>query len=181
MFGPAKQSSHKQFRNLLLVNSDGDIIGATQIHKTYSRQMYPMWKVDGRCRQWLHHIVYIFEVWPPWPWKVKTQDFYRCTNSQNFCSFTTSTYGVMGKNVFSHIAPWWKKMELDRNSKGVVHISQWVPNTWESFNLIHWKEDWPKMITVIDVRCRFRRDGQTHNYMYAAQFAQDDYCYRCQM
>jgi hypothetical protein len=31
MFGPAKQSSHKQFRNLLLVNSDGDIIGATHI------------------------------------------------------------------------------------------------------------------------------------------------------
>jgi hypothetical protein len=31
MLGPAKQSSHKQSRNLLLVNSDGDIIGATQI------------------------------------------------------------------------------------------------------------------------------------------------------
>jgi hypothetical protein len=40
MFGPAKQSSDKQSRNLLLVNSDGDIIGATQI--AYSRQMYPM-------------------------------------------------------------------------------------------------------------------------------------------
>jgi hypothetical protein len=25
----------------------------------------------------------------------------------------------MGKNVFSHFAPWWKKTELDRNSKGV--------------------------------------------------------------
>jgi hypothetical protein len=31
MFEPAKQFSHKQSRNLLLVNSDGDIIGATQI------------------------------------------------------------------------------------------------------------------------------------------------------
>jgi hypothetical protein len=51
-----------------------------------------------------------------------------------FCSFTTSTYGVMVKNVFSHIAPWWKKTELDRNSKGVPHISQWVPKTWERFN-----------------------------------------------
>jgi hypothetical protein len=31
MFGPAKQSSNKQSRNMLLVNSDVDIIGATQI------------------------------------------------------------------------------------------------------------------------------------------------------
>jgi hypothetical protein len=28
MFGPAKQTSHKQSRNLLLVNSDSDIVGA---------------------------------------------------------------------------------------------------------------------------------------------------------
>jgi hypothetical protein len=26
-----------------------------------------------------------------------------------FCSLTTSTYGVMDKNVFSHFTPWWKK------------------------------------------------------------------------
>jgi hypothetical protein len=53
-----------------------------------------------------------------------------------FCSITTSNYGVMGQHVFSHIAPWWKKTKLDRNCKGAVHISQWVPNTWGSSNLI---------------------------------------------
>jgi hypothetical protein len=61
MFGPAKQSSHKQSRNLLLVNSDGDNVGA----------MLEM----GRCSQTEKSV------------KVKTpvarDVFFRCIHDEN--------------------------------------------------------------------------------------------------
>jgi hypothetical protein len=40
MFGPAKLSSHKQCRNLLLVTVT--LLVLLRLHETYSRQMYPM-------------------------------------------------------------------------------------------------------------------------------------------
>jgi hypothetical protein len=75
------------------------------------------------------------------------------------CSFTTSTNGVMGKNMFSHIAPWWKKMELDRNSKGVVHIRRWVPWSVErSRRRCHFRTD-----GLTDAPTDWRKDGLTVN------------------